>query len=84
MPDTTTERGQFLFRLMGLKQRVIFDSQQAVVECSYAGGFYRVPLKGTLVHGPQSWTRSMTEEEGRLKRLGAVSKSPPVTKCCPT
>ncbi|XP_041963375.1 uncharacterized protein LOC121720940 isoform X3 [Alosa sapidissima] len=96
---------QFLYRLMGLKQRVIFESQQPGVEFSYDRRLVQGTFLHTLYQGLnerntyvrhdikpflsdmqvsddfllEQMTKSMTEEEGRLKRLGAVAKSRPVT-----
>lgn len=91
---------QFLYRLMGLKQRIIFESQQPGVEFSYDRRLVQGTFLHTLYQGLnerntyvrhdikpflsdmqasddfllEQMTKSMTEEEGRLKRLGAVAK----------
>ena len=106
MLDSMTESPQqFLYRLMGLKQRVIFESQQPGVEFSYDRRLVQGTFPHTLYQGLnerntyvrhdikpflsdmqasddfllEQMTKSMTEEEGRLKRLGAVAKYRPVT-----
>lgn len=96
---------QFLYRLMGLKQKVLFESQQPGVEFNYDGRLVQGTFLHTLYQGIneknmyirhdikpflsdiqvsddfllEQMTKSMTEEEGRVKRLGAVVKSRPVT-----
>lgn len=96
---------QFLYRLVGLKQKVLFESQQPGVEFNYDGRLVQGTFLHTLYQGIneknmhvrhdikpflsdiqvsddlllEQMTKSMTEEEGRVKRLGAVVKSRPVT-----
>lgn len=96
---------QFLYRIMGLKQRVLFESQQPGVGFSYNKELVQGTFIHTLYQGLnernshvrrdlkpflsdmqvsddlllEEITKSTAEEEGRLKRLGSVGKSRPVT-----
>lgn len=96
---------QFMYRIMGLKQRILSASQQSETEFSYdkrlvQGTFlhtlyqglneknihirtdiklYLRDLKATDDFLLEQITRSASEEADRLKRLGAVTKSKPVT-----
>ncbi len=96
---------QFLYRLKGLKQRAIFESQQPGAEFNYDKRLVQGTFLHTLYQGLndktshvrqdikvfladtqvsddlllEKLTKSTMEEEGRLKRLGAVSKSRCVT-----
>lgn len=96
---------QFLYRLIGLKQRVIFESQQPGAEFNYDKRLVQGTFLHTLYQGLndknshvrqdikpfladtqvsddlllEQLTKSTMEEEGRLKRLGAVAKSRSVT-----
>lgn len=96
---------QFLYRLMGLKQRVLFESKQPGADFSYdkklvqgtflhtlyqglneRNGHVRCDLKPFLSDMQVSddflleqIIKSTTEEEGRLRRLGTVTKTRPVT-----
>lgn len=96
---------QFLYRIMGLKQRVLFESQQPGVGFSYNKELVQGTFLHTLYQGLnernghvrhdlktflsdmqvsddlllEQITKSTTEEEGRLKRLGSVGRHRPVT-----
>ncbi|XP_044197824.1 uncharacterized protein LOC122974049 [Thunnus albacares] len=96
---------QFLYRIMGLKQRVLFESQQPGAEFSYDKRLVQGTFLHTLYQGLNEKnnhvrhdlkplltdlqvsddflldqiTKSMSEEAERLKRLGTVSKTRPVT-----
>lgn len=95
---------QFLYRIMGLKQRLLFESQQPGVGFSYNKELIQGTFLHTLYQGLneknshvrhdlkaflsdlkvsddlllEQITKSTAEEEGRVKRLGALSKHRPV------
>ena len=97
---------QFLYRIMGLKQRVLFESQQPGAEFSYDKRLVQGTFLHTLYQGLNEKnnhvrhdlkplltdlqvsddflldqiTKSMSEEAERLKRLGTVSKTRPVSE----
>ncbi|XP_034023284.1 uncharacterized protein LOC117507524 [Thalassophryne amazonica] len=96
---------QFLYRIMGLKQRVLFESQQPDAEFSYDKKLVQGTFLHTLYQGLNEKsthvrhdlkplltelqvtddflldqiTKSTSEEAERLKRLGTVAKTRPVT-----
>lgn len=96
---------QFLYRIMGLKQRVLFESQQPGAEFRYDKMLVQGTFLHTLYQGLNEKnnhvrhdlkplitdlqvsdyflldqiTKSTSEEAERLKRLGTVSKTRPVT-----
>lgn len=96
---------QFFYRIMGLKQRVIFESQQSGADFCYDKRLVQGTFLHTLYQGLndknnhvrcdlkpflsdlqvnddlllEQISKSTSEENDRLKRLGAVSKTRPVS-----